>query len=165
MSPRSMFDQLMVEFNLKSADFYLLPIIPLIKTIWVDGKNQEGELRILYKFVIEHIAYLDQEAGLQVVTIDDANDFLDRFAHQQPSARLINELNTIVRHADYKSFNERKNTIFEYCLDIAAACVTQYPYKLRDRILQEEKNLLKKLFRELRALDKPTSDQMYSDKT
>ena len=153
MSLHSNFDQLMVEFNLKTADFYLLPMIPLIEMIWVDGKNQEGELRILYKFVIEHIAYLDQQAGIEVVTIDDANDFLDRFAHQQPSAGLLNELNAIVKNADYKSFNERKNSIFEYCLDIAAACVTQYPYKIRDRILREETNLLKKLFSELHVLD------------
>jgi hypothetical protein len=78
MSPQYAFDQLMNEFNLRPADFYFLDLIPLIEIIWADGENQPGELRILYNFLIEHIAFLDRIAGIQAVSIEDANAFLNR---------------------------------------------------------------------------------------
>lgn len=147
MSPQHAFDQLMAEFNLRPADFYFLDLIPLIEIIWADGQNQPGELRILYHFLIEHIAFLDRIAGIQAVSIDDANAFLDRFAHNRPPARLLQELRVI---ASTSLSEPRRSTVFEYCLDIAAACTTQYPYGLRDRIIDEEKKLLTKIFVELK---------------
>ena len=36
--------------------------------------------------------------------------------------------------------------ILDYCLDIAAACVTRYPYGLRERIAEGERRLLEELF-------------------
>lgn len=42
----------------------------------------------------------------------------------------------------------RKQDILEYCLDISAACVTHYPYDIRDRIHDYEKAFLLKLFAE-----------------
>lgn len=71
------------------------------------------------------------------VSIEDANAFLNRFAHNRPSARLLAELRSTVSRALPA---QRHSTIFEYCLDIAAACTTQYPYGLRHRIIDEEKN-------------------------
>jgi hypothetical protein len=146
MSPQYAFDQLMNEFNLRPADFYFLDLMPLIEIIWADDNNQPGELRLLYNFLIEHIAFLDRIAGIQVVTSEDADAFLDRFAHNRPSSRLLTELRSIVSKAVP---THRHPTIFEYCLDIAAACTTQYPYGLRDRIIDEEKKLLTKIFAEL----------------
>ncbi|WAK01202.1 hypothetical protein [Methylobacter sp. YRD-M1] len=136
----------MVEFNLRPADFYFLDLIPLIEIIWADGDNQPGELRILYNFLIEHIAFLDRIAGIQVVSPKDADAFLDRFAHNRPSPRLLTELRSIVFKAVPA---HRHSSIFEYCLDIAAACTTRYPFGLRDRIIDEEKKLLTKIFAEL----------------
>lgn len=146
MSPQYAFDQLMNEFNLRPADFYFLDLIPLIEIIWADGDNQPGELRILYNFLIEHIAFLDRITGIQAISIEDANAFLDRFAHNRPSPRLLTELRSIVAKAVPA---HRHSTIFEHCLDIAAACTTQYPYGLRDRIIDQEKKLLTKIFAEL----------------
>ena len=148
MNAQEKFDQLKTEFNLKDSDFYFLDLIPLICMIWADGDNQDPELQILYHFVIKHIAYLDKEAGIHVVSTDDATDFLDRFAHSKPSSRLLDELRSIAVDSDRKTFEAVKKTVFDYCLDIAAACVTQYPYDIRGRILDSEKELLITLFHE-----------------
>src|SRR5512138_1780399 len=95
MNKQQAFEQLAAEFDLKPADFYFLDLIPLIEMIWADGQNQPAELDILYKFAIEHIAYLDRQSGIHAVSIDDVNDFLDRFALRKPPARLLAELRNL----------------------------------------------------------------------
>jgi hypothetical protein len=67
MNAQNEFESLKSQFFLKDADFYFLDLIPLIEVIWADGDNQEAELKILYKFIIEHIAYLDKQAGLTLL--------------------------------------------------------------------------------------------------
>ena len=147
MDRQQLFEQLAREFDLKPADFYFLDLIPLIEVMWMDGKNQQGELKILYQFVLEHIAYIDQAAGAQVLTVEDANDFLERFAHNKPPQKLLTELHNIV--IQEKGVAEhRKMDILEYCLDISAACVVHYPYGIRERIQRYEKEFLLKLFAE-----------------
>jgi len=136
----------MAEFNLKPADFYFLDLIPVIEILWADDKNQPGELRILYQCLIEHIAHLDQSSGIHAISVNDANDFLDRFAHRKPSDHLLSQLRALSTHSSQSLPEARRSSIFEYCLDIAAACTTQYPYELRHRIIDEEKKLLQKLF-------------------
>ncbi len=147
MDKQQQFEQLAREFDLKPADFYFLDLIPLIEVMWMDGKNQPGELKILYQFVLEHIVYIDQAAGSQVLTVEDANDFLDRFAHQRPAQELLTELHNIVaREAGIAE--QRKMDVLEYCLDISAACVIHYPYGIRERVRCDEKAFLLKLFAE-----------------
>ncbi len=147
MDKQQLFEQLAQEFNLKPADFYFLDLIPLIEVMWMDGKNQEGELKILYQYVLEHISYTDQAAGAQVLTVEDANDFLDRFAHHKPPQKLLTELHDIVTKDDGVG-ERRKKDIIECCLDISAACVIHYPYGIRRRIQGDEKEFLLKLFAE-----------------
>ncbi|TXL23490.1 hypothetical protein BMR03_02245 [Methylococcaceae bacterium HT2] len=96
MEKQQLFDELAREFDLKPADFYFLDLIPLIEVMWMDGKNQESELNILYQFVLEHISYIDQAAGAQVLSVEDANDFLDRFAHNKPPQKLLTGLHNIM---------------------------------------------------------------------
>ena len=97
-------------------------------------------LNLLYQFVIEHIAFIDQAAGAQVLTVKDANDFLGRFAHRRPSQKLLTELHNIV--ANEAGVTEcRKMDILEYCLDVSAACVVHYPYGIRERVRHDEKNI------------------------
>lgn len=138
------FEQLKNEFDLKDADFYFLDLIPLIEMLWADGMNQEGELKLLYKFVIEHIANLDQLSASAVISVADANDFLDRFAHRKPDPRLIRELKALFLGKN----SSNRQTILKYCMDIAAACTTHYPFGPQERVMQEEKKLLTKLFEE-----------------
>ena len=149
MNKQNEFERIKKQYFLKDSDFYFLDLIPLIQMIWVDGINQESELKILYKFVIEHISYLDNQAGLRFITIKQANDFLDRFAHKKPSDELLSELQKISAMSDGKKGVLRNQTIMEYCLDIAAACTQQYPYGMHERVVNEEKELLQTLFKEL----------------
>lgn len=143
------FERLKSKYLLKDSDYYFLDLIPLIEIIWSDGKNQQAELSILYKFVVEHISHMDQQAGVRVVTTEQANDFLDRFAHQHPPQALLDELNALFSHYSHNKTFARKNTLLEFCLDIAAACTTDYPYDMHERIMIKEKHLLQRLFNEL----------------
>lgn len=140
------FDLLSRDFDLKEADFYFLNLIPLIEVIWADGQNQDSELTLLYKYTIEHIAKLDQATGSSVISVDDANDFLDRFAHQKPPAALLKRLRELAMHVFHKERVDDRQTIMDYCMDIAAACTTRYPYGLQERITDSEKSLLNELF-------------------
>ncbi len=157
MDSRDKFEQLAREFDLKPADFYFLDLIPLIEVMWLDGKNQESELNILYQFVLEHIAYLDKAAGAHILTVEDANDFLDRFAHHKPSQKLLSELHNIITK-ETSIIEHRKMDILEYCLDISAACVVHYPYGNRERIRQDEKEFLLKLFAEFNISPKKSAE-------
>ena len=157
MTPQTEFAQLSKEFDLKPADFYFLNLIPLIEVLWADGTNRPQELHLLYQFLIEHIAFLDKQAGEQVITIDDANDFLERFAHQRPPKYLLKRLHDIILQLNHNSFTEQKQTILDYCMDIAAACTKSYPYPLRGRVIDEEKELLKDLFK---AFDIPMDSRL-----
>ncbi|CCE24851.1 hypothetical protein [Methylotuvimicrobium alcaliphilum] len=140
------FELLAKEFELKPSDYYFLDLIPLIEMIWADGENQPAELALLYHFTIEHIAHLDRAAGIPLITTEDANDFLERFAHRRPPQRLLDALSELVLDSASSADSERNRSILKYCMDIAAACTTQYPYALRGRIVDSEKVLLDKLF-------------------
>lgn len=147
MNKQQAFDLLADEFDLKPVDFYFLELIPLIEMIWADGLNQKAELSLLYKFTVEHLAYLDRVSGYPFATIEDVNDFLDRFAHQRPPTQLLEKLRElVVQPIESGSANRHHSSILEYCLDIAAACATQYPFGLQERIVESEKELLNKLF-------------------
>ncbi len=97
--------------------------------------------------MLEHISYQDQAAGTQVLTVEDANDFLDRFAHNKPPQRLLTELHKLITQESGVA-EHRKMDILEYCLDISAACVINYPYGIRGRVQHDEKEFLLKLFAE-----------------
>ena len=146
MNKQQAFDLLAREFDLKPTDFYFLELIPLIEMIWADGHNQPAELSLLYKFTVEHMAHLDRASGITFATVEEANDFLDRFAHQRPSAQLLEKLRELAVHPATSSDPDRHQTIMDYCLDIAAACTTRYPFGLQQRIIESEKELLNKLF-------------------
>lgn len=159
MNRQAVFEQLAREFDLKPTDFYFLDLIPLIEMIWADGQNQHAELDILYKFTIEHIAYLDRQAGVQAISIDDANDFLERFAQHRPPPKLLRELRKLAISTPAGEKSPRNRTILQYCMDIAAACTTHYPYALHQRVMEDEKRLLERLFREIKvAPDRPFTD-------
>ncbi|GFO71361.1 hypothetical protein BJAS_P0774 [Bathymodiolus japonicus methanotrophic gill symbiont] len=157
MGRQQVFEQLAEDFDLKPADYYFLELIPLIEVMWLDGKNQQSELNILYQFVVEHIAYIDQAAGIQVLTVKDANDFLDRFAHQKPPQKLLTGLHNIIAKGN-GVIAPRKMNILEYCLDISAACVVHYPYGMRERIRHDEKEFLLRLFAEFNISPKKPAD-------
>lgn len=160
----SSLDDLMREFDLRECDLLLLELIPLIEVIWADGENQEAELKLLYRFTIEHLARMSRDAdGEELVTVDQVNSFLDRFAHQPPDPELLKRLRAVaVEHLDRRSESteaaRERRSIMDYCLDIAAACTTHYPYGSHDRVMAAEKLLLRDLMSELRISTEQAPD-------
>ncbi len=143
-------DELLADFGLKPQDVYLLDLVPLIEMIWADGENQKSELNLLYDYTLKHFTALDKKmGGEEVLSIDDVNDFLDRFAHQRPDPTLLKSLREIVLTQRQDLTEEEKiqscDTMLGYCLDIAAACVPDYPYNRHERIMETEKQLLNDL--------------------
>jgi hypothetical protein len=154
MNKQDELEILIRDFGLKSIDVQFLDLIPLIEVMWADGKNQDPELNLLYRFTIEHIARLDRSAGIHAVSVADANDFLDRFAHRRPPPELLEQLRNFVfdwdeDRSDQDAVRHRHGTMLDYCMDIAAACVPHYPYGVHDRIIREEKRFLKELIQRL----------------
>lgn len=154
-----------MEYGFQENDIYLLELIPLIEMIWADGKNQAAEISLLYRFVIKHMAELSKHAlGQEVVSVDQVNAFLDRFVHQRPDPKLLRDLRGFTLalsfcHSDEARNQRRKRRILEYCMDIAAAAVPQYPYEVHDRIVAEEKQLLIELMHAFDiAPDRPAPD-------
>lgn len=145
------FQQLKEQCQLKDTDFYLLELIPLIEIIWADHKNQQPELNLLYKYTTQHLANLSEAAnGEEVISPEIANDFLDRFAHQKPAAETLKALRQFVTESwhdanDSAKKENSKQSILDYCLDIAACCVSSYPYDHHQRIADAEKAFLKEI--------------------
>ncbi|BCX89235.1 hypothetical protein MIN45_P1605 [Methylomarinovum tepidoasis] len=148
-------ERLFTTYGLQDSDLYFLDLIPLVEMIWADGCNQEGELQILEDFARRHMTELNRILGYPMVTERHLNRFLDRFARRRPSPRLLAALRDIacerLRQRSAPADEERIEAILECCLDIAAACVTRYPYGLQERIMEGERRLLMQLFDRLRG--------------
>ncbi|WP_317706536.1 hypothetical protein [Methylomarinovum caldicuralii] len=141
--------RLFTAYGLKDGDLYFLDLIPLVEMVWAEGHNQEAELRILEAFARRHMEELNGLLGYQAVTERDLENFMDRFARRRPPQALLAKLRTIachrVRRRSSGEMADKAGRILEYCIDIAAACVTRYPYSLRERIMEGERRLLGEL--------------------
>ncbi len=137
--------------HLKENDIYLLEFIPLIEMIWADGKNQQAEIDLLYNYALEHISHLEQlTGGESPVSVEDVNAFINRFMHHRPHPQFLKDLRHYTQKLCFSSQDEQQNTdkkqtLLHYCMDIAAASVTSYPYDKHARIMESEKNLLLEL--------------------
>ena len=137
--------------KLSENSVYLLELIPLIEMIWADGNNQEQEIHLLQQFTTQHIANLSKDAeGIEVVSVDEANEFINHFMDERPDPELINNLKSLaVERMKGKGRPEVIDSVIDYCMDIAAACVNHYPYQPSERVRAEEKSLLKGLISSL----------------
>ncbi len=149
MNEAQALSRLVTTYGLKDGDLYFLDLIPLVEMVWADGHNQEAELRILEAFARRHLEELNGLLGYQAVTEQDLERFMERFVRHRPPQALLTELRTIacrrVRRRSSQEMADQAERILEYCIDIAAACVTRYPYGLRERIMAEERRLLREL--------------------
>ncbi|MBT6274427.1 MAG: hypothetical protein HOI95_09865 [Chromatiales bacterium] len=156
MDRNELIDNLVREFGLLDHDIYLLDLVPLIEMMWADERSDPVELSLIYEFAIAHLAKLDADSGgIEVVTVDDVNRFLNRFAHARPDPRLLDALSQIAVNAAHSDTNsergaQRRSTMLDYCIDIAAACTSTLAGDERHRVLEAEKRLLRAL---IRALD------------
>ncbi len=143
------------QFGITGNQFYLLDLIPLAEMLWIDGKNQTEEINLVYEFAINHIAELSSHVeGEELLSESEINDFMQRFVHTRPSKELLSALrklanSVIFQHQDEQQNEQRKQRIIDFCIDIASAAVTQYPYERHDRFIDEEKQLLSELMRTL----------------
>ena len=150
--------ELLDEHGLQTRELYLLPLIPLIELMWADGVIQPAEVSILYDQVTHHLAELHTSAdGEEIVTVSEAEAFLDRFLNNPPDPQKMRELRQLSLRlldagSDRQGVERRKRELFDSCLDIAAAAVINYPYGKRDRIIASEKALLRELFAGLRLV-------------
>jgi hypothetical protein len=137
--------------KLHSKTVYLLELIPLIEMIWADGKNQQKEISILQDFTIRHLANLSNAAeGLEVISVEEANSFIDYFMKERPSDELLADLKGLaMQKLEAELSSNSREMIIEYCMDIAAACVTEYPYSSSERVQAQEKAAISELIQTL----------------
>jgi hypothetical protein len=137
--------------KLHSKTVYLLELIPLIEMIWADGKNQQKEISILQDFTIRHLANLSNAAeGLEVISVEEANSFIDYFMKERPSDELLADLKGLaMQKLEAELSSNSREMIIEYCMDIAAACVTEYPYSSSERVQAQEKAIITDLIQTL----------------
>lgn len=130
---------------------YLLELIPLIEIIWADGMNQEQEISILQDFTVRHLANLSHAAdGLEVISVEEANSFIDHFMSQRPSKELLSDLKGLaMEKLEANLSSTTRDQIIAYCMDIAAACVTEYPYSASERVQAQEKAIIAELIKTL----------------
>jgi hypothetical protein len=131
---------------------YLLDVIPLVEMLWADGRNQEAEIGLVKKFLLEHVADLDNAVEAEApVGAADINDFLDRFVYRRPDPGVLERLKELA-HWNVANTHEavsRSETVLDYCLDIASAAVTHYPHGYHERFVEAEKHALKDLIANL----------------
>jgi hypothetical protein len=140
--------------GITGADVYLLDFLPLIEMMWADGLVQPRELALLDAFVAEHVEAINAMAGLQVLSTDEARRFAGRFLDVRPDDRLMDELRALIppvrlNSSDASGNDAQREAIIGWCLDIAAACVTEYPYGDRERFKASEKQRLYAIMRAL----------------
>jgi len=114
--------------GIEGTDVYLMDIIPLIEMIWADGKAQPGEIDILENFLQRHVARLNRMSGYEVLTLDRARRFVDRFLAERPDPQLLHTLRELVAPVRLATSDEvlRRqvhDSLLAACLDIAASAV------------------------------------------
>lgn len=148
--------QLLKQHGLNENHIYLLELIPLIQMMWADGKNQDEEIAILNRFAMQHLARLSHlNDDVMPISVEATNEFLNRFIQNPPSDDLIEDLKTVcIRRLNEKpdsmTAQSQADDIVNFCIDIAAACAEQYPYEFDERIVKEEKRVLKTLIQDFR---------------
>ncbi|VAW93650.1 hypothetical protein MNBD_GAMMA21-3038 [hydrothermal vent metagenome] len=142
-------------FGVTGNQVYLLDLIPLAEMLWIDGKNQTEEINLVYEFAIKHIAELSTHTeGEELLSENEINDFMQRFVHTRPSKELLTTLRKLANSFIFQQHDQvqnelRKQRIIDFCIDIASAAVTQYPYDRHNRFIAEEKVLLSDLMQTL----------------
>lgn len=148
---QAIIDELVNHHGLEPLDFYLLPLIPLVEIAWADGRIQKAEAALLLDFTRRWLALLRHDAGDEdVVTTARAQRFIDRFVKQRPDPDELTRLRELAVHmleqnSDAERVQRNERSVLEYCIDIAAAAVQSYPYEIRGRVMQDEKELLVEL--------------------
>lgn len=152
--PRTGAHATLAELGVSGADLHLLDTIPLIEMIWADGLSQAPELRILGDFLERHVQNVNELAGREAVTLEHAQAFVGRFLVERPDPELLRLLRSLFVElrldAAPDSVREmRRRAVLDFCLDLGAACVAEYPHGDRQRFCKAEKDLFESLVESL----------------
>ncbi|WP_028451160.1 hypothetical protein [Chitinilyticum aquatile] len=148
MPRQRIIDELVNAYGLAEHDIYLLSLVPVIETMWADGKLQSAEIGILNDYAINWMSHLASAAdGELVVDAAQVNAFIERFTRERPEPALLAGLSELAfewmkASPQLVSNCGKDRELYDYCLDIAAAAVSTYPYDRRARIIEAEKAVL-----------------------
>lgn len=105
---------------------------------------------LLDKYLRELVRRLRAEAGVEVVTAEEVDLFTQRFIDQRPPRALLEVLREFACGLIFEpqaqgEGPDQRESVIDYCLDIAAAAVAAYPYGPHERFDRREKALLREL--------------------
>jgi serine/threonine protein kinase len=140
--------------GIRDSDVRLLDTIPLIEMMWADGAVQIEERQLLEAFLRAHVKNVNELCHAEVITLEQARSFADRFLKERPEPGLLVFLRELLvgvgdDGAAGVMSQVRRRAVLDFCLDIGAACVAEYPHGDHDRFCREEKLVFESMFKTL----------------
>lgn len=149
-------------YDLPPSLAYLLPLMPLIATMWADGRNQLQERAIVENRVRQYREILRQTAGgIEVITSEDLAVFGRRFLDVNPDRTMLDELCQLAFdqiQARGLGHQSEPSELVKDCLEIAAACTVSLNQSREggregpERFTPAEHDMIERLFSELGRL-------------
>jgi hypothetical protein len=141
--------------GITGTEVYFIDVLPLIEMMWADGVVQEIERALLDKFIVAHTDNLNALAGYPALDYAVGRNFVERYLAERPAPAVLATLRELIPPVRLASSDSDRNAaqrsaIFAWCLDIGAACVTNYPYGDHDRFSAAEKACFEEIFRALK---------------
>ena len=138
IATREQANDALAQFRIKEPQIYLIDILPLIEMLWADGEAHESELAILDEYLHKRVPQINEMAGCDVMSFEDAQAFAHRFIKQRPQPEFLKTLRSLVGPVILSSSNSDYveplvKLMFGACIDIAANAVRNYPYGHHDR--------------------------------
>ena len=145
-------------YGIEGAFIYLIDIIPLIEMVWADGIAQDSEIAIIDAYLHEHVNHINMIAGSDILSFEEAHDFISGFLSIKPDPEFLQTLRSLVvpvrLSTSDSDFNGAvRESLLATCLDIASSAAAQYPHKLHERFDPSEKRCF---FEILDSLNEPS---------
>jgi hypothetical protein len=135
---------ILADHGISGPQVYLLDVIPLVAMMWADGTAQAGESDLLETFMRTHIDNINDLAQTTVLTHEHGEAFLEAFREARPDPAVLAVLEAMIPpvrlgSSDVSGSDRGRRAILDWCLDIGAACVADYPYGDHERFDHREK--------------------------
>ncbi len=116
------------QHGIRGPQIYLIDVIPLIEMIWADDCVQESETQLLYDYLERHVKHINQLCGAQVISLEEARAFVDRFTNERPDAELLRVLRNLIEPvrstSDDDYYKAIKKSLLAQCLNIGFSAFT-----------------------------------------
>jgi len=131
------------QYGIHGPQVYLIDLIPLIEMIWADDCVQESETQLLYSYLERHVRHINKLASAQMLNIEEARAFVDRFIKERPDADLLRILRRLIEPvrstADTAYYTAIRKSLLAQCLNIGFSAFTGDSSKSGDRFDSDEK--------------------------